>query len=274
MSRLISTACWLKIPLTVAKVKAVPAAAVQFGALRVNDRGGRLILEVIAAPYFATNCWIFAPTKNSECFIVDPGMANPNLVSAIKSVLNKHNLKPVATLVTHGHLDHTFSVRPFSDEYGVPTLIHATDRKLLADPYRALSAGGESQRIMAALGVTTFQEPAVVREVIDGEELNLAGFDIVVNHAPGHTAGSAIFTVNGEFLISGDVLFAGAIGRTDLPTGSPRAMRDSLISKILPLNDELIVLPGHGPQTTIGRERSNNPYLQDEFLQSKPERGE
>jgi len=127
---------------------------------------------------------------------------------------------------------------------------------------------------MAALGVTKFEEPAVVREVIDGEQVQLAGFDIIVGHAPGHTAGSAIFTVNGEFLISGDVLFAGAIGRTDLPTGSPSAMRNSLISKILPLNGELIVLPGHGPQTTIGRERSNNPYLQEEFLHSKPGRGE
>jgi len=238
------------------------------------DRGEPLILEVIAAPYFATNCWIFAPTKNSECFIVDPGMANPSLVSAIKSVLNKHNLKPIATLVTHGHLDHTFSVRPFANEYGVPTLIHTADRKLLADPYRALNAGGESQQIMAAFGVTKFEEPEIVREVFDGEKFQLAGFDIEVGHAPGHTAGSAIFTVNDEFLISGDLLFAGAIGRTDLPTGSPSAMRNSLISKILPLNNELIVLPGHGPQTTIGREVSSNPYLQEEFLQSKPGRGE
>jgi glyoxylase-like metal-dependent hydrolase (beta-lactamase superfamily II) len=233
-----------------------------------------LILEVVAAPYFATNCWIFAPTKNSECFIVDPGIDSPNLVSSIKSVLNKHNLKPVATLVTHGHLDHTFSVRPFANEYGVPTLIHTIDRKLLNDPFRALSADGESRKIMAGLGVTKFEEPDVVREVIDGECFQLAGFDIVVQHAPGHTAGSALFTINDEFLLSGDVLFAGAIGRTDLPTGSASDMRNSLISKILPLNDELIVLPGHGPQTTIGRERVSNPYLQEAFLHSKPERGE
>ncbi len=233
-----------------------------------------MILEVIVAPYFATNCWIFAPTKNSECFIVDPGMANPNLLSAIKGVLNKHNLKPVATLVTHGHLDHTFSVLPFANEYKVPTLIYSNDRKLLSDPYRALTAGGESSQIMAALGVTKFEEPDIVRELQDRESFQLAGFDVVVDHAPGHTAGSAIFTINEEFLISGDVLFAGAIGRTDLPTGSPGAMRESLIRKILPLKDELIVLPGHGPQTTIGKERLSNPYLQEKFLRSKPERGE
>jgi glyoxylase-like metal-dependent hydrolase (beta-lactamase superfamily II) len=201
-------------------------------------------------------------------------MANPNLVSAIASVLNRHNLKPIATLVTHGHLDHTFSVKPFANQYGVPTLIHGADRKLLADPYRALNVGGESQQIMAALGVTKFEEPDEVREVCDEESFQLAGFDIVVGHAPGHTAGSVIFTVNEEYLISGDVLFAGAVGRTDLPTGSANSMRNSLVSKILPLNDELIVLPGHGPQTTIGRERISNPYLQEEFLHSKPRRGE
>ena len=238
--------------------------------------GGReaLILEVIAAPYFATNCWIFAPAANSECFIVDPGMANPNLVSEIQSVLKRFNLKPIATLITHGHLDHTFSVTPFANQYGVPTLIHSSDRKLLTDPYRALSVGGESQQIMAAFGVTKFEEPEIVREIADLEKFSLAGFDLEISHAPGHTLGSVMFIVNNEFLISGDVLFAGSIGRTDLPTGSASSMRNTLKSKILSLNDELIVLPGHGPQTTIGGERKINPYLQESFLQSKPWRGE
>jgi glyoxylase-like metal-dependent hydrolase (beta-lactamase superfamily II) len=165
-------------------------------------------------------------------------------------------------------------VKETAKEYGVPTLIHTIDRKILNDPSRSLSAEGESRKIKAGLGVSKFEEPDVVREVVDGESFQLAGFDIVVQHAPGHTAGSALFTINEEFLVSGDVLFAGAIGRTDLPTGSASDMRNSLISKILPLNDELIVLPGHGPQTTIGRERVNNPYLQEAFLHSKPERGE
>jgi len=201
-------------------------------------------------------------------------MANPNLVSEIQTVIKKFNLKPIATLITHGHLDHTFSVTPFANEYGVPTLIHSSDRKLLTDPYRALSVGGESQQIMAAFGVTKFEEPEIVREVRDLEQISLAGFDLEISHSPGHTLGSVMFIVNSEYLISGDVLFAGAIGRTDLPTGSAASMRSTLKSKILPLNDELIVLPGHGPQTTIGRERKINPYLQDSFLQSKPGRGE
>jgi len=233
-----------------------------------------VIHEVIAAPYFATNCWIFAPARNSECFVVDPGMANPNLVNQIKSVIQKNNLKPIATLVTHGHLDHTFSVLPLAVEYHIPALIHTSDRRLLADPFKALNPGGESQQIMQTFGVSKFSEPEEVREVVDNDELQIAGFDIKVLHAPGHTPGSAMFIVNDEFLISGDVLFAGAIGRTDLPLGSAVDMRKSLKTKILPLKDELIVLPGHGEQTTIGRERARNPYLQEQFLASKIRQGE
>ena len=233
-----------------------------------------MLLEVLVAPYFQTNCWVFAPTKNSECFIVDPGIADPNLMGAIKEVLNRHNLKPVATLITHGHLDHTFSVVPFSSEYKIPALIHAVDRRLLLDPFKALQAGGMSAQIMSELGVTSFAEPDEVRELKDLEQFEIAGFKIEVSHAPGHTAGSAMFKVDDTYLISGDVLFAGAIGRTDMPTGSALDMRNSLRNKILPLDDELIVLPGHGPQTTIARERRSNPYLQENYLNSKPEKGE
>ena len=225
-----------------------------------------MILESIVAPYFETNCWVFAPSKNSECFIVDPGLAQPNLVKQIKEVIGKHNLKPMATLVTHGHLDHTFSVLPFANEYRVPTFIHTIDRKLLKDPFKALQAGGVTAQLMEQFGVTNFEEPEDVREVDTGDTFNIAGFDLRITHAPGHTAGSTIFTVNDEFLISGDVLFAGAIGRTDMPTASPSEMIKTLRNEILPLSDELIVLPGHGAQTTIGRERKNNPYLQEDFL--------
>lgn len=225
-----------------------------------------MILESIVAPYFETNCWVFAPSKNSECFIVDPGLAQPNLVKQIKEVIGKHNLKPMAILVTHGHLDHTFSVLPFANEYRVPTFIHTIDRKLLKDPFKALQAGGVTAQLMEQFGVTIFEEPEDVREVNTGDTFNIAGFDLRITHAPGHTAGSAIFTVNDEFLISGDVLFAGAIGRTDMPTGSPSEMIKTLRNEILPLSDELIVLPGHGAQTTIDRERKNNPYLQEDFL--------
>jgi glyoxylase-like metal-dependent hydrolase (beta-lactamase superfamily II) len=106
-----------------------------------------------------------------------------------------------------------------------------------------------------------FVEPRDVRELRHGELLDLVGLSFRAIHAPGHTAGSLMFEVSDEILISGDVLFAGSIGRTDQPTGSAKDMEESLRKKVLPLPDHLRVLPGHGPETTIAHERTNNPYL-------------
>jgi glyoxylase-like metal-dependent hydrolase (beta-lactamase superfamily II) len=155
-----------------------------------------------------------------------------------------------------------------SDGYDIPALVHTKDRALLTNPMKALMPGGPAQQIIQSLGITKFTEPAQVIELNDREFLTLAGIPIEVRHAPGHTAGSAIFLANSEYLLSGDVLFEGSIGRTDLPTGSPAEMKKSLQSQILTLDDEVIVLPGHGAQTTIRRERAKNPYLTEEFLHS------
>jgi hydroxyacylglutathione hydrolase len=229
-----------------------------------------MVLEVIPAPYFGTNCIIFAPGKNSECFIVDPGIgANPVMLDRISPTISKFNLKPIAVLVTHGHLDHTFSVLPVTDRYEIPALIHSLDRKLLTNPWLALTPGGESEKLMAQLNMTAFTEPKVVDEVIDGQKISIAGFEVAVIHSPGHTRGSVMFLINDEYLISGDVLFAGAIGRTDLPMGSSEAMKMTIKKKILPLSDHLIVLPGHGPQTTMSRERQSNPYLRENYWNGK-----
>jgi len=227
-----------------------------------------LILELVKAQYFATNCWIFATGKNSEAFIVDPGMAIPDLVGEISEVLERHNLKPIATIVTHGHLDHTFSVQPLDEKYGVSTYIHPKDREFLGNPNGILTPGGPTLPILQEMGVTSFSEPRVVKELTDGIVIDIAGFSIKALHAPGHTPGSTVFVVNDEYLISGDVLFQNSIGRTDLRLGSGVDMKKTLRTVILPLDDELIVLPGHGPETTIGRERKNNQYLQDRFLRS------
>ena len=225
-----------------------------------------MLIERVIAQYFETNCWIVAPGPNSECFIVDPGIATPNLVPHVKEIIAKYNLKPVGVFLTHGHLDHTFSVIPLADGYQIPTLIHKKDRGALLNPFQVIMRGGPSEQILNAFGITKFSEPQIVRELSNVESIDLGGFDIEVRHAPGHTAGSAIFIVNSSYLISGDVLFKGAIGRTDMPSGSEEAMKKTLKNLILKLNDELIVLPGHGEQTTISRERKSNPYLQDDYL--------
>ena len=184
---------------------------------------------------------------------------------ALTRTLREHGLRPAAVLLTHGHLDHTWSVAPVCGAYDIPAFIHPRDRAQLSDP---LSAVGPE--LAAMLGSETFTEPADVRELADGQNLGFSGplgLEFTVEHAPGHTGGSVTFRLaqgaaEPDLLFSGDVLFAGSIGRTDLPGGDHAAMLASLNRVILPLPDETVVLPGHGPQTTIGRERAANPYLQ------------
>jgi glyoxylase-like metal-dependent hydrolase (beta-lactamase superfamily II) len=225
-----------------------------------------VLIDRVIAPYFETNCWILALGTGQECIIVDPGMAKPNLVKEIEEKISDLNLKPVAVLITHGHLDHTFSVLPLTKQVPMRTFITGADRVLLTDPMGALDRGGVSEQFLKAFGMEKFKEPDEVVELEDFLTFEVAGMQITSIFAPGHTKGSVIFTVDDQQLISGDVLFAGSIGRTDLPTGSANEMRKTLRDRILTLPDGLNVLPGHGGQTTIGTERVRNPYLQDDFL--------
>jgi glyoxylase-like metal-dependent hydrolase (beta-lactamase superfamily II) len=205
---------------------------------------------------FATNCWVIAPAAGSECIIVDPGM--PDISADIELIIEENNLKPVAAFITHGHLDHTFSIKPLADGYDIPAYIHSEDRRYIADP-----SGIHGAEFIDQLGGLVFEEPLKVSEVKNGTVLDLLGMKIEVIHAPGHTKGSVMFQLNDEVLISGDVLFAGSIGRTDLPTGSASDMKSTLKNKVLTLSDDLRVLPGHGSETTIKFERKNNPYLKE-----------
>ena len=191
----------------------------------------------------------------------------PDVSDQVAMKCEEYDLKPVATLITHGHLDHTFSIVPICDGYGIPAYIHSEDRVLLERPEKALSAA-----FVAGLGGLTFAEPSDVRELRNGEVLNIIGLNITAIHAPGHTRGSLLFSIHEadaaapfeeELLVSGDVLFAGSIGRTDQPTGSASEMENTLKKKIWPLPDAMRVLPGHGAETSIGRERRSNPFLKD-----------
>ena len=213
-----------------------------------------MLVTGFPAQMYATNCWVLATGEGSECIVIDPGM--PDVSLELAELLSKHRLKPVATLLTHGHLDHTFSVVPICDGYGIPAYIHSEDRNLLINPSAAVSA-----EFRTTLSGMSFSEPKEVKELKSGEEFELVGFKIKAIHSPGHTRGSLMFLVDGETLLSGDVLFAGSIGRTDLPTGSNSDMQKTLINKVLSLSDQIRVLPGHGPETKIGYERKNNPYL-------------
>lgn len=213
-----------------------------------------LLIDSFAAPMFATNCWVLAPGPGSECVVIDPGM--PDVSGQLQEILQRHNLKPVAIIATHGHLDHTFSIQPIADGYSIPAYIHSEDRAFLASPEKLHGA-----EFKATLSGMRFVEPAEVRELRNGDLLDLVGLSFKATHAPGHTRGSLIFEVSDEVLISGDVLFSGSIGRTDLPTGSAKDMEETLRKKVVPLSDHLRVLPGHGPETTMAHEKKNNPYL-------------
>jgi hydroxyacylglutathione hydrolase len=208
---------------------------------------------------FQTNCYVVAAGPGEPCLVVDPGM---DAVEPLEAVLSEHRVTPVAVLLTHGHLDHTFSVVPVCDGHDVPAFIHPADRVLLADPLRAMSA--EMGRL---LGDLVMREPREVRTLDDGAAVELAGLALRVDHTPGHTPGSVVFTTrtdaDEEIILAGDTLFAGSIGRTDLPGGDPEQMMRSLRDKLMTRDDATYVLPGHGPVTTIGRERASNPFVAD-----------
>jgi len=215
-----------------------------------------MLVDGFAAPMYATNCWVIATEPGAECIIVDPGM--PDVSHQLTEILEKHNLKPVAVIATHGHLDHTFSIQPIADGYGIATYIHSEDRAFLAQPEKLISP-----EFAATISQMSFLEPQEVREVRNGDQIELVGLSFKAIHAPGHTRGSLMFEVSNEVLISGDVLFAGSIGRTDLPTGSAKEMEETLRKKVLTLDDHLRVLTGHGVETTIASEKASNPYLKN-----------
>ena len=209
---------------------------------------------------FEANCYVVAAGQGEACVVVDPGQ---DAVEPLESLLRQHRLTPVAVLLTHGHFDHTFSVAPVCDGNDVPAWIHPDDREMLTDPLKGLSS--EARAFFG--GRIEMREPREVRELADGASLELAGLTLRVDHTPGHTRGSAVFSTptdeGVEVLLAGDTLFAGSIGRTDLPGGDHAQMLASLRDKLLTRDDATVVLPGHGPATTIGRERMSNPFLQD-----------
>lgn len=221
-----------------------------------------LIAGFPAGPW-GTNCYVAATGPGSECVVIDPGK---DAADGVAEVVREHRLKPVAVLVTHGHIDHMWSVAPVAGTYDATAWIHPDDRHLLADPMSGMSR--ETSQMLLG-GDYRFAEPDDVQELKDLQELELAGLRFVVDHTPGHTAGSVTFRSPydrqdiSEVMFSGDLLFAGSIGRTDLPGGDHPTMLRSLASKVLPLADDIVVLPGHGEQTSIGRERATNPFLQD-----------
>ncbi len=217
-----------------------------------------MLIAGFPAGSWATNCYVVAAGRGEPCLIIDPGQDS---IDGVLEIVAEHHLEPAAVLLTHGHIDHVWSVAPLSTRFEVPALIHEDDRYRLADPAGSSIGAARDQLLAMTKDALELTEPSDVRLLTDKESLELAGIPMVVRHAPGHTEGSVVFELD-EVLFSGDVLFAGSIGRTDLPGGDHQQMMASLRRVIVPAADDLVVLPGHGPETTIGQEKASNPFLQ------------
>lgn len=223
-----------------------------------------MLIAGFPAGSWGTNCYVVAPAAGEQCVVIDPGQ---DAVPGIEDVLREHRLKPAAVLLTHGHIDHVWSVVPVCGTHDVPAYVHPADRYMLSDPAAGIGMPGRD------LFGMSFAEPSDVRELTGHDEIDLAGLGFVVDYAPGHTEGSVTFRLGEEAFFSGDLVFAGSIGRTDLPGGSYDAILDSLRRVVLPLPDDLPILSGHGPATTVGQERATNPYLREAVAAAPTTRG-
>ncbi|MBV2364874.1 MBL fold metallo-hydrolase [Streptomonospora nanhaiensis] len=225
-----------------------------------------MFITAFPAGPLAANCYVVAAAAESgaPCVVVDPGQ---DAAEGVAEAVARHGLAVQAVLLTHGHFDHVWSAASVAAAHGCATYVHAADRVLLTDPAKGLDPvlGGQ---LAALLGDTPPAEPDPLVELAGGERLALAGLEFSVAHVPGHTPGSVAFGVaeahdGAGVLFTGDLLFAGSIGRTDLPGGDHAQILASLDRVCAAWGEDTHVLPGHGPRTTLGRERATNPFLRD-----------
>jgi hydroxyacylglutathione hydrolase len=205
-------------------------------------------VKVVTIPNgrFAENCYLVIDEPSGACAIVDPGEEAGLIAHKIAAA----GVTPVAIWITHAHVDHVLGVARLKAETGAPVHLHPADR-LLYDhvPEQAAAFGMEAGRL-----------PDPDRPLAAGDRLPVGGLEFRVSHAPGHSPGSVLFVGQGV-VFAGDVLFQGSIGRTDLPGGDFDTLIRSIERELLTLPDSTIVYTGHGPDTTVGRERRANPFL-------------
>jgi hydroxyacylglutathione hydrolase len=219
---------------------------------------GLVLITGFPAGMLACNCYVLAQRAGADAIVVDPGQ---RAMGQLRRILDENRLTPAAVLLTHGHIDHIWSAQKVADTYGCPAYIHPEDRFMLSDPIK-----GFGPRIGQIAFGALFREPKQVIELDrDGDKVDLGDTVVTVDHTPGHTRGSVVFRVDGdgsEIAITGDTLFRQSVGRTDLPGGSGRDLLGSIVTKLMVLDDDTVVLPGHGEKSTIGFERRANPFLE------------
>ena len=204
-------------------------------------------LETLVLGALQTNCYIIYNNKTKEAMVIDPA----NDVEKIIKYLEERDLVCKAVLLTHGHFDHIMAVSELKDATGAVVYAHEDERELLESP--VLNASSQ-------VGRNCVVKPDVFLH--EGHKLDLIGFSLEVVHTPGHTAGGVCYLFKDQkVLISGDTLFRDSIGRSDLPTGNGQVLVDSIRTKLMVLDEDVNVYPGHGMPTTIGHEKNHNPFV-------------
>jgi hydroxyacylglutathione hydrolase len=209
-----------------------------------------MIVEHIPVGLLACNCVVLGDEKTGKAIVIDPG----DDVDKIEALLSKHGLTVTAILATHAHIDHVGGLALLKERTGAPALIHEADVPL----YEALAAQAQW------LGVPAPPVGEIDKNLVDGGSVDFGHLRVDVRHTPGHTPGSVslVLPQDKPVVFSGDTLFAGSIGRTDLWGGNFDDIMRSIRGTLMALPDEALVVPGHGPETTIGAERRTNPFIQ------------
>ena len=212
-----------------------------------DEAAGRdMKYEIVVVGALETNCYLAYCEETRLCAVIDPGAESEKIIAAIAEL----EVKPAIILNTHGHVDHIGANKDIKDKYHVPLALHAADTGML----------DVSDSIELSLLLEAKNSPPADRLLAGGDDITVGRFSLQVIHLPGHTPGSIGFLGRG-ILFSGDTLFFGGVGRTDLPGGSLKDLESSIRQRIMTLPGETIVLPGHGPWTTVEQERSTNPLL-------------
>jgi glyoxylase-like metal-dependent hydrolase (beta-lactamase superfamily II) len=208
-----------------------------------------MLLKTVVVTEFMTNCFILGDERSKEAFVIDPGGEAEKILRQIESL----GLQVTAIVNTHAHVDHIGAIRQVRDATGAPVMMHRDELPLLQ----------AASRMGRLFGIHLEQPPDPDRFLAEGDEVSSGnGLSLKVIETPGHSPGGiSLVTADGKLCFAGDTLFAGSIGRTDLPGGDYQTLISSIKTKLLPLGDEVKVLPGHGPATTLGSERKYNPFL-------------